>query len=362
MNGFRSTWFRLALVLFMTPLAGHSQDLGKGETYDRLDVQARKTITYFEDAIAIAERGKGAKVQTVLSSADGRELFRLTYLPGAGKLALTRPSAKRVEVVGDMPSAAMHADWLNLQAYSLWHELSSERGERPGLRWRDGFIRAATAVAEPREDFETYRDRRAARIVAIETYTDRLLAISVRQQLPPEGARRADVAYWTFKTQLFDRQTRAPLGVLRWYGTEELLTWDFPGRTRGFVSRETLPDGWTFRPDLAWANLQSFSFWQSHGGSWLKDDPGCDGLHWLDYSIFRPCCDDHDRCYSRNGCTSRSWWLVWSGWTCTQCNLVVVSCFASGGGTSSGGGSTPLPPACSGNLLSCPQECSRCEP
>ena len=56
------------------------------------------------------------------------------------------------------------------------------------------------------------------------------------------------------------------------------------------------------------------------------NEPGCDGLHWLDGSIFRPCCDIHDRCYEKNGCTWKSWWEWWSGWKCVGCNAGLTLC------------------------------------
>jgi hypothetical protein len=62
------------------------------------------------------------------------------------------------------------------------------------------------------------------------------------------------------------------------------------------------------------------------------DEPGCDGLHWLDGSVFRYCCDMHDQCYAKNGCSSSSWWQIWSSWTCDICNGSVVYCFAAASG------------------------------
>jgi len=61
------------------------------------------------------------------------------------------------------------------------------------------------------------------------------------------------------------------------------------------------------------------------------NEPGCDGLHWLDGTVLRFCCDVHDRCYEKYGCSSRSWWQFWSSWTCDLCNAGAVFCFAGGG-------------------------------
>ena len=56
------------------------------------------------------------------------------------------------------------------------------------------------------------------------------------------------------------------------------------------------------------------------------NEPGCDGFHWLDYTIFRPCCDLHDRCYAKYGCTWHTWWEVWSSWRCDACNIGFAFC------------------------------------
>lgn len=71
---------------------------------------------------------------------------------------------------------------------------------------------------------------------------------------------------------------------------------------------------------------------------------GCTGLHWLDGTIFRQCCDEHDLCYEADcssPCTKASWLVFWRRWYCTGCNLQAVSCFVStavGGGGEAGGG------------------------
>ena len=56
-----------------------------------------------------------------------------------------------------------------------------------------------------------------------------------------------------------------------------------------------------------------------------------DDLHWLDGTVLRFCCDVHDLCYEKYGCTSSSWWRVWSSWTCNSCNAGAIWCFAGGG-------------------------------
>ena len=112
------------------------------------------------------------------------------------------------------------------------------------------------------------------------------------------------------------------------------------------------------RPTLAWANTQAFSLSRDGGPAATSpvqsqpstivaavasavldllvapvqaNEPGCDGLHWLDGTVLRFCCDVHDRCYEKYGCSSRSWWQFWSSWTCDLCNAGEVFCFAGGG-------------------------------
>ena len=143
---------------------------------------------------------------------------------------------------------------------------------------------------------------------------------------------------------------------------EQVLAWRFPGLTEGFLTRQRLRaiDGWTFTPSMAWANIQALPFYEfhrlmktqgfvAHGEirrNWLQrgveavfptvyaNDPGCDNLHWLDDSIFRPCCDRHDQCFAKYGCSSWSWFFLIASpsWSCSTCNQVAVICFGSGGG------------------------------
>jgi len=111
--------------------------------------------------------------------------------------------------------------------------------------------------------------------------------------------------------------------------------------------------------------------WQFGGRGAATNEEGCDNLHWLDGSIFRVCCDVHDRCYEANGCSSSSWRWPFSGgtWSCARCNVGAVYCFCtlanpaycgggagggSGGGDGSGGGCSSV----AGGF--CPAECTSC--
>jgi hypothetical protein len=146
--------------------------------------------------------------------------------------------------------------------------------------------------------------------------------------------------------------------VSYWYEGPQLYVWSIPGlRTGGFIGPEHLNaayGGWPFIPDMAWMNLQTLAFhhfkglinqqrfvarnqpprrglWQFFEPTLSADEAGCDDLHWLDDTIFRFCCDQHDRCYEKAGCTSKSWWQFWSSWLCDFCNAEVIHCFLTGG-------------------------------
>jgi hypothetical protein len=114
---------------------------------------------------------------------------------------------------------------------------------------------------------------------------------------------------------------------------------------------------------MAWANVQALAFYEMHrnkpsnqivsnglagagctnGGHRtiasrllsrmypsLLADEGCDYLHWLDDTVYRPCCDQHDRCYEKYGCNLTSWFwpYTFGPWQCQACNAEAVFCFA----------------------------------
>jgi hypothetical protein len=134
---------------------------------------------------------------------------------------------------------------------------------------------------------------------------------------------------------------------------ERIFTWVMPGVSEGAIAAEDLKQkygGWLFTPDMVWMNLQTIGtfHWRTlmkERGSVARrqaprnpilqffaptvaaNDEGCDYLHWVDGTIFRPCCDVHDQCYDSNGCTYKTWWQ-WGSWRCDICNGFVIGCFA----------------------------------
>jgi hypothetical protein len=153
----------------------------------------------------------------------------------------------------------------------------------------------------------------------------------------------------------------AAVGTAVWFEHDQVFAYTLPGLMTGMVviGPEHLKanyGGWPFTPDTTWLNLQiiaahHFKTLLAQRGSVAKaceppkpnrvaqfflptlyaNEAGCDDLHWLDGSIVRDCCDDHDRCYAKSGCSSTSWWQWWKSWSCDACNIAVVSCFVAMG-------------------------------
>jgi hypothetical protein len=151
------------------------------------------------------------------------------------------------------------------------------------------------------------------------------------------------------------------IGVANYFIEEHIFVWHLQGVPDGSIATEHLKSkygGWVFTPDLIWMNLQTiakYSWWSAIAAqgsvadnrscrppsagviarvtgffvpTLSANEPGCDGLHWLDGTIFRYCCDVHDYCYEKSGCAASSWWQWWAGWTCAYCNMNAVWCFA----------------------------------
>ena len=327
----------------------------KGDTYYWLESRTERLTTRFADAVVVAERGPAGELRAKVSDADGNEGATFTatsnvlhYVPAAGT------ALHALNDSGERPTL----DWANRQAYALW----KDRPAGAALAWKGGVIQPRAA---PQRDLHH-------EIVELETeWAD---GLSVRSR------RRSDVKYSlvdsvTKKNRLLagtavaGRVTKNGVEVGRsaWFERDKVFMWNIPNLTQGYIAPEHLKDfaGWPFTPDPAWINLQTLAFY--HFKSLINtngfvaraadrcpgtgresmaarvadffvptlraNEPGCDGLHWLDGSVFRFCCDVHDLCYERVGCSYHSWWQIWTSWRCDACNAFAVWCFAAGGCT-----------------------------
>jgi hypothetical protein len=318
-----------------------------GATFYWLESQAGKVTTTFADAVAVAERDAGGDVKTRLTDLAGNELatLRLDRLSTDNDVIdFLRPGEAPIRAAGQARLRPT-LDWGNRQAYSLWKDLRAAGSSR--LEWRGNLMRPAGAGARNlNREIREVRTEWPGQVTATSVPEARL------RRHPLTGVKKQGRF---FKTRL--RKGGRDLGSLRWEEEEQLLTWSFPSITEGYLDAERLAEvgGWTFAPDAAWGNVQSFAFHYfaskiasdgfvaGRGRGWaerfmnvispavLANEPGCDGFHWLDRTIFRYCCDVHDYCYFKHSCTWRSWWTVWTSWRCDACNIFALYCFSSGG-------------------------------
>jgi hypothetical protein len=222
----------------------------------------------------------------------------------------------------------------------------SERGEKGRIRTRlfDVGGNQQAAVDSPSGTLDAASARlTVGKIDRIETeYEDGFVAVTSHVASNGQAVQF---------TRLY--QNGVDVGRIGWYPQSQKLLWRFPGLTTGVITEKVLDHErggkWPFQPDMAWGNVQAIAFYRMHtamkeqaalarNGSLARvanfffpkvqaNEPGCDYLHWLDNSIVRPCCDIHDRCYAKYGCTAQTWWQWWSSWKCDFCNMSVVWCF-----------------------------------
>ena len=323
----------------------------KGATDYWLESQTTRLTARYDDAtVAVGQRGTDGNFETKLTDRGGVEVGRFTVSrvgldgPGGETVLHYAPQAgDSLHVFGDQ-SVRPTLAWANAQAYTL---LKDGAADVASLEWQNGIIRRrGTArrdvIRQPTELHTEWAGGLSAR-------TLRKSAVNLKW-----GNRvlNGDV--------LGSRLMRdgVQIGAANWFAKDQVLLWDIPGVTSGSLTAAELTSfgGWPFTPDAEWLNLQTIAFYHfktaiDKQGSVARRQPGpsapnrvldffvapvlaeagCDGLHWLDGTVLRFCCDVHDLCYEKYGCDMRSWWRWWSSWTCTSCNVGAVRCFSGGG-------------------------------
>jgi hypothetical protein len=325
----------------------------RGATYHALEATATRVTTTFPDATVVARRAADGKLSATLTDVAGNEMatFRVNRVDAEHdslEIAITGRTTRHIARRARLrPTLA----WSNEQTYSFWKDRDAL--DWSALEWQETLVRPAGARRRP------------------------VSGDAVRMDTEWGGRFSASVTtnVGTHISYLTGRTTSGPVyissfkdggnevGFSQWWPDEQAFAWSFPGLTEGYVDAARLKEvgGWSFTPDMAWMSTQNLAFHQFHtlvnergsvsrasnGSRWLDairrvvsptvsaNEPGCDGLHWLDGSIYRPCCDSHDLCYVKNACTSSSWWMWWSSWQCDKCNISAVFCFSTGGGSRS---------------------------
>ena len=348
-----------ALAVSAQPGDNEVKDLGG--TFYFLETRARKLTTRFADGIAVAERGLDGNIRTRSTDLAGNDTGTLSVDQVGARDAemLYESNGAQVLYAPIRPEVRPTLDWAAMQAHALRRD-----GHPAAVEWKGKFARARAARPGNLDDG-------AAEVV---TEFDQDITAKTVRVVPKPGENKRPSTL----TRLYDGGVL--VGEMAWVPSQKMLMWSFKGLTKGSVNEETLrktpSGGWTFQPSMAWANVQALAFYTFHtrlakAGSvsvarnesrprtWGQkvldavvrpveaNAPGCDGLHWLDGSIYRPCCDAHDLCYVKAGCGQYSWfWPPSMSWSCTACNTAAAYCFyATFGGTT--GTCVYLPGACS---------------
>ena len=322
----------------------------KGATYYALEAQSKQMKTTFRDGhSAVSERGFSGVVNTTLRDSAGNERATLKVLPvdtGHATVSFQSADAAPVQMSSDPTVAHPTLDWSAKQSYRLMKDGTTS------LVWDKGYIRAQAAQpvdpeGEVKEVETVWQEGLVAKVTR---------GVRPRRQLSPGLVLGGP----TLETELTQHGIFA--GSAIWFEQDKAYVFYVAGlmdKAQALTQKEMTENfgGWVFTPDTTWMNLQLIAthhfktlvakngFVARNAGSGCREaaapsrvaqfffptvqanETGCDRFHWLDGTILRGCCDDHDRCYARAGCTERSWWQVWSSWTCDMCNAAVVWCF-----------------------------------
>lgn len=320
----------------------------KSETDYFLDSQTTRLTARYADATIVTQRATDGAVDARITDKDGNESGRLNVRQNF--LQYVRAAGDPFQVVNDSGERPT-LEWANRQAYGLLKD-----GNEP-LTWQRGIMRPRRPVARDLEPLELQTEW-AQGITAKAT---RKTGMTVRATI--NGKERVFVGD-VISTRLY--KDGGEIGKSLWFPLQQTYIWNLANGSRGVIDLDALstknngPGGWLFSPTAAWVNLQTIA-WHHFGSaapqtvaggcgprpgtmarianflvpSLSANEPGCDPpFVWLNGTSYEGCCNMHDLCYARFGCTSRTWWMVWTSWTCDVCNLFVVDCFMrSDGGT-----------------------------
>ena len=317
----------------------------KGATYYALEAQTTRLTTRFRDGhVAVTERGLIGDVRTTLRDQGGNEQarLRLNRIDGAHDTVHYEPSGGTAfQVLSDPSVVKPTLDWATRQAYGLAKDGTAN------LVWDRGSMRPKGAarrdVDSQVNEVETVWANGLVAKLTRQTYSRREIAPGLVVQGP----------VMVTELTLHD----VPVGKGVWFERDQVFAYALPGLMTGLVviGPEHLKanyGGWPFTPDTTWLNLQviaarHFKTLVAQEGFAAKacatpqrnrlaqffvptvyaNEPGCDSFHWLDGTIVRGCCDDHDRCYAKAGCDSTTWWQWWKSWSCDRCNMEIIACF-----------------------------------
>jgi hypothetical protein len=327
--------------------AGRSEAGKKSDTDYWLDSRIVRLTARYADAVVTTERDGGGVVTSRVADTNGNVTATLTvrstvlqYAPSAGDPLVAANDS------GERPTL----EAASRQAFGLFKDGTG------GLTWQRGLMRphGATRDLDPLELHTEWAD-------GLTAHATRTFNASVRVNVKGRDAVYAGEVVSTKLTR-----DGAHLGASIWFPAQQTFMFNV-GRAKGSLDPDVLseknngPGGWMFTVTPGWVNLQTIAFHyfsapvqavaargnlcEPTTGLLAKtveffvpvlhaNDAGCDyPFVWLNGTGYEPCCNRHDRCYSRFGCTYRTWWMVWTSWRCNVCNLLVYNCFMYGGDT-----------------------------
>lgn len=421
----RKVWWVAGALLCWMPSGTNAQSVNMGTTFHDLEGRAQRVVATFEDAEVETRRNAEGAWHATLRDKRGRVRAELRGQRGHRAVHFQpqgRPAEAQAFELAEATEVGL--DWVALQAYATWTDVEAAAQEGrafdPATAHWDGHVRRDGSA----RGRAVSAGQLASRLQRVRTeFPDIVVTAGLDEHRRDESKRRVD--YSKFTARVTDRTSGRDKGFVRWFDTAQVLTWKVEGGGEGVILPERMRGGWTFTPTMAWANVQAYYFatrpqhldpeapfaqrlgdlfarpatasalgqvawlsgvpgvsrslpWRTvlpaFGGVGLAaaalafNEPGCDNLHWLDHSIFRVCCDRHDRCYEKSGCSASSWRWPFSGtWQCATCNAQVVWCFCTlanpyhcggSGGSGGGGDDSGTCERTSGGF--CPVTCSTC--
>ena len=324
----------------------------KGALYYALEGQTTRLTTKFTSGhVAVTERGRTGDVTTTLRDVGGNQVARLNVnrVDGGHDFVHYEPSdAAGFQAISDPNVVKPTLDWSAKQTYHL------KKGGSDHLVWDQGTMRSSKKATIDVE----------AEVTEVETeWADGLTAKTSRQVYEKRLlAPGRFVGGSVLVSELSQNGTQVGRAV--WFEQDRVFVYHIPqlmpaGATVIFESDLVkLYGGWPFKPDTTWINLQLIGTHHmktlaAKNGSvdvakncierapqtrlsrltaffmptLMANEPGCDNLHRLDGGVVRDCCDQHDVCFAKDGCTQTSWWTWWTSWACTECNMAVIWCF-----------------------------------
>ena len=324
-------------VYAMNAARASAQSADMGDTFHRLEQEATRVITWFADTYAVSERGPDRKLRTRLHDRKTLAVLATTEFdevttPGTAKIS---GEAGSEPIAIDQAAAPRRtSDWVNRQVRQFWIDGQARRAKgrsgRPGLRQRPRTVPHGRCPSRPPSAPCPHRGgrggvgghrlprrggRRRKRPAPRTRRPIRRRARPSRPEWSPRAAARWASSAGTQRTCAhvglpqrppWSRRGIQSAGRLQVHADDGLGQRAGPGvpapeRAAAGPGPAALPAVMPAAGDLSVDPLAPHGpsgpevTFQQDGCDGEAD--GCTGLHFLDGTIFEPCCTRHDECY-----------------------------------------------------------------